>query len=105
MKNLNIELATKRYNSIMTDNGYEHNTIGTWLSEGTENWNLRDMVAEADYVLSTYHEYGHANHEFKDEDPKEWRSMVGRLQRFIKAYEPFIEDLICDEGHCSKYDN
>ena len=105
MKNLDIEKATKRYNSIMTDNGYEHNTIGTGLSEGTENWNLRDMVAEADYVLSTFYESGHSNAELKDEDPKEWRSMVGRLQRFINAYEPFIDGLICDEGHCSKYDN
>lgn len=105
MKNLNIEVATTRYNGLMIDNGYEHNTIGTRLSENTESWNLRDMVAEVDYLLSTYYEDGHANHELKDEYPKEWRSVVGKLKRFINAYEPFIDGLKCSTGHCSKYDN
>ena len=105
MKELSIEKAIKRYNGIMIANGYEHNTIGTGLSENTDNWNIRDMVAEADYVLSTFYENGHANNELKYEDPTEWRSIVGRLQRFITAYEPFIDGFICECGHCSKYDN
>ena len=46
MKNLNIEKATQRYNNIMERLGYEHNTIGTRFSEDTENWNIRDMVAQ-----------------------------------------------------------
>lgn len=105
MKNLNMEKAIERYNGIMLDNCYEHNTIGTRLSQNTDAWNLRDMVAEADYVLSTYNEVGHCNQELKEEDPKEWRSMVGRLKRFINAYKPFIDGLVCSEGHCSVYDN
>lgn len=109
MKRLNMETAIRRYNNIMEVIGYEHNTIGTWFSEGTDNWNLRDMVAEADYTLSTYYEDGHCNGgmRYSDEpdERKMWKSETGRLQRFIKAYEPFIKDMRCAEGHCSKYDN
>ena len=45
MKNLNMKSAIKRYNGIMLGMGYEYLTIGTILSEGTDNWNIRDMVA------------------------------------------------------------
>ena len=56
-----FETAVKRYNSIMEHIGYEHLTIGTSYSEETDDWNLRDMVAEMDYVYSTYFENGHCN--------------------------------------------
>ena len=109
MKNLNMVTALKKYNDIMYSLCYEHNTIGQPLSENTSEWNLRDMVAECDYVLSTYYEAGHSNEEMRhnhDEDEcKTWHSDVGRLRRFIKRYEPFIEDMVCAEGHCSRYDN
>lgn len=39
MKNVNLESAIKKYNSIMVNIGYEHNTIGTKFSEDTEKWN------------------------------------------------------------------
>lgn len=131
MKTLNLTNATKRYNDLMESLGYEHNTIGTELSENTENWNLRDMVAECDYTLSTFYEEGHANNEGRyiehykataddlmngrinyimrknveqEEMHKAWLSYTRRLRNFIKAYEPFIEDMVCAEGHCSDYD-
>ena len=47
IKELNMKRAIKRYNDIMNVIGYEHNTIGTRYSEGTENWNKRDMLAPA----------------------------------------------------------
>lgn len=108
MKHFNYEKAVKRYNGIMNALCYEHVTIGTSLSENTDNWNIRDMVAECDYVLSTYYEGGHSNADMRygDEDErKAWRSETGYLIRFIKAYEPFITDVQCVSGHCSKYDN
>ena len=132
MKTLNIASATKRYNSIMNDLGYEHNTIGTDFSENTDNWNLRDMVAECDYVLGTFYEEGHANNEGRylelikidletlmskekfryytrlnkeaEEVHKFWLSMTRRLRNFIKAYEPHIKHMNCDQGHCSRFD-
>ena len=108
MKNLNMKSAIKRYNNLMSSMAREYLTIGTNLSEGTEKWNLRDMVAECDYQLSTYYEYGHLNEELRHSDNKEerkmWISETGKLKRFIKTYEPFIENMNCFEGHCSKYD-
>lgn len=102
-----MEKAVERYNVIMMTIGYEHNTIGTHYSESTDNWNLRDMVAEADYTLSTYFEGGHCNEEMRHGDADErkmWRSEVGKLQRFIKRYEPYIKEMKCTSGHCSMYD-
>lgn len=104
-----MESATQRYNDLMYALCYEHNTIGTAFSEGTENWNLRDMVAECDYVLSCYYEGGHMNAELRYSDEpaerKMWASETGKLKRFIEAYKPFIKDMECASGHCSKYDN
>ena len=109
MKKLNMESALKRYNNLMYDLCREHNTIGQLLSENTSEWNLRDMVAECDYELSTYYEVGHVNEEMRHSDDQDerklWRSEVGKLTRFIKRYEPFIGDMVCAQGHCSKYDN
>ena len=109
MKKVNMESALKKYNSIMYYIAKEHLTIGERFSENTSEWNLRDMVAECDYQLSTYYEGGHCNEEMRhsdDEDERKvWRSEVGKLSRFIKRYEPFVGDMVCAAGHCSKYDN
>lgn len=109
MKNLNMEKAIERYNDLMFSLCYEHNTIGTSYSESTDGWNLRDMVAETDYVLSCYFESGHINADMRysddEEERKAWLSETGRLKRFIEAYKPFIDDFRCVIGHCSQYDN
>lgn len=109
MKKLNMAAAIKRYNNLVESLCYEHCAIGTVLSEGTENWNLRDMVAECDYILSCYYEDGHCNCDLRysedEEERKAWRSETGKLRRFIETYKPFIKDLVCVSGHCSKYDN
>ena len=100
--------ALRKYNEIMSILCLEHNTIGEELSEGTENWNLRDMVAECDYTLSTYYEGGHCNCDMKEDGPegrKAWISETGRLKRFIAHWEPYIANLKCAEGHCSRFDN
>lgn len=108
----------KRYNKLMYELGWEHKTIGESDSENgypdiPENdknlaWNIRDMVAEADYLLSCYNEEGHNLNEMKySDDPeirKTYRSDVGKLKRFIARYEPMIWDEDCIHGHCSQYD-
>lgn len=103
-----MKSAVKKYNEIMEILGYEHNTIGTSLSEDTESWNLRDMVAECDFTLSTYYECGHCNYEMRfssdERERKAWVSDVGRLKRFIDHWLPYINDMKCMEGHCSQYD-
>ena len=108
MRKLNMETAIKRYNILMGITGHEHNQIGTCYSDGTENWTLRDMVAEIDYHLSTYYENGHVNcdlrYSFDADERKMWRSETEKLKRFIKTYEPFISEMKCFQGHCSNYD-
>lgn len=42
-----------------------------------------DILNEAKYILSTYYELGHSNNEIKSESPKNWRSDVAKLKRFI----------------------
>lgn len=102
-----IETATKRYNNLMDELCREFVTVGTPYAEGTEGWNVRDMVAECDYWLSTYYEDGHLNGEMRygdAEDRRRWRSEVGKLERFIKKYEPLTTDMVCKEGHYSRFD-
>lgn len=106
----NFEKAKARYNNIMEDIACEHLTLDTPFScKETIGWNIRDMVSEAAYQLSCYYEYGYCVAEYRyssDEDERKyWRRNTGRLSRFIKAYEPFIEGVKCKMGHCSKYDN
>ena len=103
-----MESATKRYNDLMCMMCHEYLTIGTPESEDTDGWNVRDMVAECDYWLSTYYESGHVNNDLLDEGAegrKTWRSETGKLRRFIDRYAPLIADMKCATGHCSKYDN
>jgi hypothetical protein len=108
MKRLNIERARDRYDKIM----YEHICEEAALIENP-NFNLRDMVAEADYYLGTFYDCGHMHDtrdEWKYDDTgelrKEWYAATGKLKRFIAAYEPFIHDMVCTENHGSdRFDN
>ena len=96
----------KRYNRLMSDLCYEYNTIGESYSD-TEGWNLRDMVAECDYILSTFYEDGHSNESLRYEGAdgrREWQSYVGRLTRFINHFAPYTEGMTCTTKHSSKYD-
>ena len=89
-----FEKVVKRYNALMYELCYEHVTIGTRYSEGTEKWNLADMVYECEYWLSTFYEDGHANGEMRYGDAderKEWRRLTGKLERFINRYTGVID--------------
>ena len=104
---VNLTAAVKRYNELMNDLCREHCTIGEQLSEGTEEWTLRDMVAECDYELSTYYEDGHMNGDLRygdSDERKAWRSETSRLKRFIDKYAKAVKYMKCAEGHCSQYD-
>ena len=105
MNEKKMATALKRYNNIMMSICCEHHTIGTRFSEGTENWNLRDMVAECDYNLSTYFESGHCNCEEMMEDcPQERINEINRLRRFINHYKDEAMTMEPTEGHCSRFD-
>ena len=115
-----IKQATKTYNNIMRDLCLEHCTIGTNLSEDTENWNLRDMVAEMDYQLNIWLDpdcmyYIDAHDEYQPtiqvgnrtvgEYLYNWQKEVARMKRFIAKYETQITNLQCHSEHCSRFDN
>lgn len=107
MKTFNLEKATKRYNNIMGSICREYLTIGTQFSENTDNWTIRDMVAECDYQLSCYYEGGNSNADLRygdAEERKAWRSETGKLIRFINAYAPFIKGVPEITRHNSQYD-
>lgn len=101
--------VVKRWNKLMIELCYEYNTIGLDYSQFTEKWNLRDLICEADYILSCYYEDGNYNCEMKYsydiEERKMWRNETEKLKRFINRYKPFIENMKCTVNHCSKYDN
>lgn len=111
-----IATAVKRYNKIMFSICREHLTINTDFSEGTDNWNLRDLVSEMQYTLDIwqdqtcmpwldahYEKQPRYNHSCGD-----WlynyRLEVAKMKRFINTYKNYIDDLECIEDHCSIYD-
>ena len=103
-----MEKVIARYNNIMMVICREYLTIGYSFSDNTGDWNLRDMVAECDYQLSTYYEVGHCNEEMRHsldiDERNTWKREVGFLQRFIDTYSKYIDDMECTTGHCSMYD-
>ena len=106
------EKAIKRYNDIMWDLCREHLTIGTRLSENTENWNLRDMISEMQYTLDMYDSedsiYWIDAHDPDQPGDREWYRVwyneKARMRRFINRYKDEALTMTCTEGHCSRYD-
>lgn len=101
----------KRWNGLMYDLCREHLTIGTKFSEHTENWNLRDMVSEAQYTLDVYNsedsiywEDAHDSAQPGREWYMEWYKEKKKLERFINRYKEEALTMECTESHCSKYD-
>lgn len=87
-----FEVAKEKYNKIMHKIGREYLRVPD--GENTENWNLRDMVAECDYNANTGSEMGLMGYE------------VAMLRRFINQYKDKIDDMTCTTNHySSKYDN
>lgn len=99
--------AVKEYNSILYDLGREDLTIGYCGKH--KHWNLRDLVAEIDYQLSTYRELCHMNYERLYSSDKGERLQtvreIKRLKNFISKYEKQASSLVCSEYHCSRFDN
>lgn len=54
---------------------------------------MADFVKEAKYIRSTFFDFEgdgtHVNAMLKEENPRAWRSMVGKLDRFIAKCEGF----------------
>lgn len=69
-----------------------------------ENWTLRDMVAEIDYLRTLYYTPGHERNKLKTEDPKKFKHISERLQYWIRKYKDQITGIKAYTTHNSKYD-
>ncbi len=110
MAELNMKSVVKRYNKLMFSIAREHVSIGTEFSEDTEDWNLRDLVSEAQFQYDNYFEGGTVQcaallGEYGPEDKAAARAEMMRLKRFVDNYGPHCNGLVCAQGHCSKWDN
>ncbi len=102
----------KQYNDIMFDIAHEHVTIGTRYSEGTEEWNLRDMVSEMQYVLDLWSDPSSIAWQDAHDDSqpshkpwyREWINEKARMKRFVNKHVKEALTMKCHEGHCSRYD-
>ena len=124
-----MKTAIKKYNDLMYMLCCEHNTIGTKLSERTEEWNLRDMVSECQYQLDCYYEEGHdayeqlhaldgctmtiedlmddrymKRHLWMMQGVEEAKKEMKALRQFINTYKKDISGMECHQGHCSMWD-
>ncbi len=124
-----MKTAIKKYNELMYMLCCEHNTIGTKLSERTEEWNLRDMVSECQYQLDCYYEEGHdayeqlheldgctmtiedlmddrymKRHLWMMQGVEEAKKEMKALRQFINTYKKHISGMECHQGHCSMWD-
>lgn len=104
--------AIAQYNEIMSSICRAYNTINTSFSDGTKNWNLRDMVSEMQYTLDIYDDesciYWEEAHD--DSQPahkpwlKEWINNKARMKRFIKKYKDEALKMECVQHHSSCFD-
>lgn len=92
----------------MRNAGFPESTIDTKESVGTDNWNLRDMVAECDVKAELYREEGTEKNRLQTSpDPQErkrWVNEYSLFRNFIHDYEDYIEDMQCEAAHLSQYD-
>lgn len=91
-----------KYNEMMIELNHESGVIGTGKNE---NWNLRDMISEVEYLRSLYYVKGHNRNKLKTEDPKLFNRQTSRLRYFIRTYRDHVNNLVVTQKHNSKYDN
>lgn len=94
--------SLNKYNDMMRELNHESGVIGDGQNE---NWNLRDMVSEVEYLRSLYYTKGHERNKLKVEDPTSFNRQTNRLRHFLRTYRDHIDDLVVTEKHNSKYDN
>lgn len=99
---IDLKPIIKSYNELVADLGYKDSIIGPGKNE---NWNLRDMVSEIEYIRSLYYTKGHDRNKLKTEDPRAFNNQTARLRYFIRTYKEGIVDLVVTQEHNSKYDN
>ena len=96
-----FKFKLNKYNVMMNELGYPDSVV---TDEINKDWNLRDMVAEADYIRSLY-VYGGPKSSLKKTDNPRYTSELARLHHFLRANRNNIDHLTVTVKHNSKYDN
>ena len=99
---LYFKYTLTKYNEMMKDLGHESGAIGNGQNE---NWNLRDMLSEVEYLRSLYYTKGHERNKLKTENPLLFNRHTNRLRLFIRTHKDHVGDMVVTEIHNSKYDN
>ena len=99
---LHFKYTLTKYNEMMKELNHESGVIDNGQNE---NWNLRDMVSEVEYLRSLYYTDGHERNKLRAEDPKLFNRQTSRLRYFIRTYRDHISALVATTKHNSKYDN
>ena len=94
--------AVKRYNEAVKELGYGDRMIVP--GSDTENWTLRDMVAEIDYIRSLY-VYDGPKKILKQTETLRYNTELARLYGFLRKYRDLIGGIDAYTTHNSKYDN
>ena len=99
---VDMDYIIKAYNQLLTSIGVEDKTI----LQGTdrENWNLRDMVSEVEYLRSTYYDKNHPRSQLRETDPIHFKRHTYRLRTFLRKHRDDIDGLEVTVKHNSKYD-
>lgn len=108
---LKVEITDDHDRSIALFGTYIQNKYNTMMIElnhdsgYNENWTLRDMVSEVEYLRSLYYTPGHERNKLKTEDPARFNKETNRLRFWIRKYKDQITDIKAYTTHNSKYDN
>jgi hypothetical protein len=99
---LYFKYTRTKYNQMMIELNHESGVIGNGQNE---NWNLRDMISEVEYLRSLYYTKGHERNKLKVENPKLFNNQTNRLRNYLRKYRDHIGDMVVTTKHNSKYDN
>lgn len=89
------------YNDMMKELNHEAGVIGPGKNE---DWNLRDMVSEVEYLRSTYYDKNHPRSQLRETDPIHFKRHTYRLRTFLRKHRDDIDGLEVTVKHNSKYD-
>lgn len=90
-----------KYNDMMIALNHEAGVIRPGQNE---NWNLRDMVSEVEYLRSMYYDKNHPRYQLRKTDPVIFNNHTCRLRNFLRKHSDDIDGLEVTVKHNSKYD-
>ena len=82
---IDIDFIRNAYNQLVINVDYEDKAITP--GSDRENWTIKNMVSEIDYLRSTYYDKNHPRSKLRETDPDAFRKHTNNLRRFIRKYK------------------